>query len=111
MVYALIRFFETGLSIAWAFVLALCGFLITYTIPLNALFVIALGMWAAFVATGSRYGEEFDFDPNFKCKRFLYILSVFVGMALLPLLAYSPLLKDMFEIAENRYLKMHNYSS
>ncbi len=111
MIYALIRFFESGLSVAWAFLLAICGFLITYTIPLNALFVIALGIWAAFVTTNSRYGKGFDFDPNLKRKRFLYILCVFVGMALLSLLAYSPLLKDMLEIAGNRYLKMHNYSS
>jgi hypothetical protein len=111
MVYVLIRFFESGLSMVWAFLLVICEFLITYTIPLNTLFVIALGIWTAFVAINSSYGKEFDFDPSLKCKRFLYILSIFIGMALLFLLAYSPLLKDMLEIAGNRYFKMHNYSS
>jgi len=111
MVYALIRFLESSLFIGWAFLLIICGFLITYTIPLNALFVIALGVWIAFVATSPNYANEFGFDLNLNRRRFFYILSVFICMALLSLIAYSPLLKDMFEIAGNRYLKMHNYSS
>ncbi len=111
MVYVLIRFLESGLSYRWALLLAFCGFLITYTIPLNALFVFAIGIWAMFVATSSSYAKEFNFDLSLKRRRFLYILFVFVSMAILSLIAYSPLLKDMLEIAGNRYLKMPTYSS
>ncbi len=111
MVYALIRFLESGLSTRWALLLALCGFLITYTIPLNALFVFSIGIWAMFVAASSNYAKEFGFDENSTRRRFIYILLTFVCMALLSLIAYSPLLKDMFKIAGDRYLKMLHYSS
>ncbi len=73
MVYALIHFLESGLFWGWALLLMVCGFLITYTIPSNPLFIFALGTWVGFVTTSTEYLKEFDLDPNLKRKSFIYI--------------------------------------
>jgi hypothetical protein len=107
--FSLLKLLETG-RLKWACTTLLSGFLGIYTIPTNVYFILALGIWSIFITWRPSFQAK-NSNKNTPLISPLFILIIFVGIAFLSFVAYSPILDNLLAEAKNYHLPKLNESS
>ncbi len=107
--FSLLKLLETGKT-KWACITILSGFLGVYTIPTNAYFITALGVWAALI-TWKPFSQLKNDNEDAALINPLFIFTVFSGIALLSFAAYWPILDKLLAEAKNYHLPKLSESS
>lgn len=100
--YALLKLFETK-NQNWIWGIVIGGFVGVYAIPTNAYFIMALAAWSILIAW-KYLNHKKHLDSSYYVPHPVYIFTIFLGIGLLSLAAYWPVLGNMFAEVKNYHL-------